>query len=103
MEILGELADRGTTVFITTHDLGGIEGIADHIGILREGRLVLDEPLETLKSRFRRVCCPGMSAERLAERMRAFGVMHAKGDSMGTEVLLSGFEETRFEAWRREN
>jgi len=51
-EVIGELADRGATVLVTTHDLTAIEGIADHIGILREGRLVVDEALETAKQRF---------------------------------------------------
>jgi len=51
-EVIGELADRGTTILITTHDLAAIEGIADRVGMLREGRLVLDEPLEAMKERF---------------------------------------------------
>jgi ABC-2 type transport system ATP-binding protein len=53
-EVIGELADRGTTVLVTTHDLAAIEGIADRIGILRDGRLVVDEPLESVKERFAR-------------------------------------------------
>ena len=48
-ELVGDLADRGTTVFLTTHDLAGVEGIADRVGILRDGRLVVDEEMETLK------------------------------------------------------
>ena len=51
-ELIGELADRGTTVLVTTHDLAAIEGIADRVGILREGRLVVDEPLEAIKDRY---------------------------------------------------
>jgi ABC-2 type transport system ATP-binding protein len=54
-ELVGDLADRGTTVFVTTHDLAGIEGIADRVGILRDGRLVVDRDLEDLKSLFRRL------------------------------------------------
>jgi len=54
-ELVGELADRGTTVFVTTHDLNGIEGIADRVGIMQHGRLVHDETMETLKERFRRL------------------------------------------------
>jgi ABC-2 type transport system ATP-binding protein len=54
-EIIGALADRGTTAFVTTHDLGGIEGIADRVGILKDGRLVVAEDLETLKGRYRRI------------------------------------------------
>ena len=51
-EVIGELADRGATVLITTHDLAAIEGIADRVGMLREGRLVLDESLEAVKERY---------------------------------------------------
>jgi len=50
-EIVGELADRGATMLLTTHDLAGVEGIADRVGILVDGRLVVDEPLERLKER----------------------------------------------------
>jgi ABC-2 type transport system ATP-binding protein len=50
-ELVGELADRGTTVLLTTHDLAGVEGIADRVGILVGGRLVVDETMESLKSR----------------------------------------------------
>ncbi len=49
-EVIGDLADRGTTVFVTTHDLRAIEGIADHVAILHGGRLVLAGALETLKA-----------------------------------------------------
>lgn len=52
-ELIGELADRGITVLITTHDLAGAERIADRVGILRKGRLVLDEEMESLRKRFR--------------------------------------------------
>jgi ABC-2 type transport system ATP-binding protein len=51
-EVIGELADRGATILITTHDLAAIEGIADRVGILRDGRLVLDESLEAVKERY---------------------------------------------------
>jgi ABC-2 type transport system ATP-binding protein len=51
-EVIGDLADRGTTVFITTHDLSAIERLADRIGILSGGRLALDEDVESLKLRF---------------------------------------------------
>jgi len=54
-ELVGELADRGTTVLVTTHDLTGIEGIADRVGIMQHGKLVYDETMDELKKRFRRL------------------------------------------------
>jgi ABC-2 type transport system ATP-binding protein len=49
-EVIGDLADRGTSVFVTTHDLLAVEGIADEIAILHGGRLVLSGALEPLKT-----------------------------------------------------
>jgi ABC-2 type transport system ATP-binding protein len=49
-EVIGDLADRGTTVFVSTHDLRAIEGIADHVAILHGGRLVIAGRLEALKA-----------------------------------------------------
>jgi ABC-2 type transport system ATP-binding protein len=54
-ELIGELADRGTTVVVATNDIAGIEGVADHVGILDGGRLVVNEPVESLKTRYRLV------------------------------------------------
>lgn len=51
-EVIGDLADRGTTVFVTTHDLAAIERLADRIGILHGGRLAVDEDTEALKARW---------------------------------------------------
>jgi ABC-type glutathione transport system ATPase component len=42
---IGELADRNTTVLVTTHDLAGVEGVADRVGILHANRLVLEGEL----------------------------------------------------------
>jgi len=54
-EMIRDLADRGTTVFLTSHDLGGIEAIADRVIILKNGAVALDERVDDLKSRFRRL------------------------------------------------
>lgn len=48
-ELIGELADRGVTVFLTTHDLAEVERIADRVGILHNGRIALEGSPEELK------------------------------------------------------
>lgn len=98
-EVIGELADRGITVFITTHDLGAVETIADRIGILKDGRLVLDEELETMKSRFRRIRftaqAPAFSAGTLlAASVRRWG--------NGTEAVVMNYDDVAFERFRSE-
>ncbi|HLJ72949.1 MAG TPA: ABC transporter ATP-binding protein [Thermoanaerobaculia bacterium] len=54
-EVITELADRGITVLITTHDLGGIEMLADRVAIMKNGSLVVEDELDALKTRFRRI------------------------------------------------
>jgi ABC-2 type transport system ATP-binding protein len=56
-EILEDLGERGTTVFLTTHDLAGVETVADRVGILHEGHLLVDEAMENLKDRYRKIHC----------------------------------------------
>jgi ABC-2 type transport system ATP-binding protein len=43
---------RGTTVILTTHDLGDIEELCKRVLIIDSGRLIYDGPLSTIKERF---------------------------------------------------
>jgi ABC-2 type transport system ATP-binding protein len=43
------LADSPTTVLITTHHIHEVESLADHVGILRAGRLVIQVPRDELQ------------------------------------------------------
>jgi ABC-2 type transport system ATP-binding protein len=103
-ELVGELADRGTTVFVTTHDLAGIEGIATRVGIVKDGRLVLDEKTETLKSRFRRIRYGNrMTETRTAygTELDAFEAVRVKVRGWGIEAVVSNFDDSSFERFRR--
>jgi len=53
-EVIGDLADRGTTVFVTTHDLRAVEGLADHLAILHAGRVALSGTMEAVKAEWER-------------------------------------------------
>jgi ABC-2 type transport system ATP-binding protein len=102
-EIVGELADRGTTVFLTTHDMAAFEGIATRVGILREGALALDEDLEALRARFRRI----RYVNRLTETRTAFGTELDEFDAVrvqvrgwGVDAVVSNFDAAAFERLR---
>ena len=103
-ELVGELADRGTTVFVTTHDLAGIEGIATRVGILKAGRLVLDEEAETVKSRFRRI----RYGNRMTETRTAYGselddfdALRVRVRGWGIDAVVSNYDDGSFERFRR--
>lgn len=47
--LLDELRAGGVTIFFSSHVLSEVERVADRVGIIREGRLVEVEELETLR------------------------------------------------------
>jgi len=64
-ELVGELAEGGTTVFLTSHDLEGVERLADRVAILVDGRVAEEGPLEELKQRWRGEADPPASLEEI--------------------------------------
>jgi ABC-2 type transport system ATP-binding protein len=52
-DLLRKEADRGTTVFLSTHSLDVAEELADRIGIVEQGRLISNGTLETLRKQAR--------------------------------------------------
>ncbi|HYE43059.1 MAG TPA: ABC transporter ATP-binding protein [Caulobacteraceae bacterium] len=56
-EVLGllseHLADTGCTILVSTHLVYEVERVAEHLGVLRDGRLVAQAPLDRLHARLR--------------------------------------------------
>jgi len=95
-ELVDELAERGTTVIVTTHDLRGIEGIASHVGIIERGRLLLDEPLESLKQRCRRLRfrrAPETTDEAMDKALSPLDPVATRRLGGQVECLVTGFDE----------
>lgn len=51
LDVLAELVDEETTVFLSTHILSVVDELADTIGVLHEGRLVAEGSPDELKRR----------------------------------------------------
>ena len=51
LELIRERAATGRTVFLSSHELGQVEHVADRVGIVRDGRLVTVDAISTLKQR----------------------------------------------------
>jgi ABC-2 type transport system ATP-binding protein len=48
-DIVQQEADRGATVFFSSHVLGQVEAVCDRVGILHEGELVTEDSIEGLR------------------------------------------------------
>jgi ABC-2 type transport system ATP-binding protein len=52
---LRELAAAGYTIFFSSHTLSEVETLCDRVAIVRQGRIIADETLKSLRSRARRL------------------------------------------------
>ncbi len=97
--LVTELADRSVSVLLTTHDLTGVEGVADRVGILNQGRMILDESMEPLKARVRRLRW-GSSLHPEPD-LKGLDVLRMTRHPWGAEALVMGFDDSfqqRFES-----
>lgn len=92
-DLAGVLAERPMSILLATHDLAGVEGFADRIGILKDGRLLLDEGLEELKARFRRIRWSGDPPA-----PGPFAPMRIESKPWGMEALVAKFDAPRLPA-----
>lgn len=54
-ELVTMAATSGTTMFFSSHQLAEVDLIADHIGIIDQGRMIVSGSLDDIKSRYRRI------------------------------------------------
>lgn len=61
--LLDTSGSEGWTVLLCSHDIVEVEPLADWVGYLRNGALLMSEPIDTMRERFRRVeivCAAGV-------------------------------------------
>ena len=47
--LLGDVAERGTTVLVSSHNLRELEDVCDHVGIMNHGKVLLQRSLSDLQ------------------------------------------------------
>ena len=47
--MMGDVAERGTTVLVSSHNLRELEDVCDHVGIMNKGRVLLERSLSELQ------------------------------------------------------
>ena len=47
--VMGDVAQRGTTVLVSSHNLRELEDVCDHVGIMDHGKVLLERSLEQLQ------------------------------------------------------
>lgn len=67
-DCLRELATAGNTVFFSSHTLSEVESLCDRVAIVRDGRIAIDERIQSLKQRAPRTVVLTFDTKESAER-----------------------------------
>lgn len=91
LDLIRSLKDN-KTIFFSTHILTDVERICDRIGILKEGRLLLEDDIENIKKRYRRrrILIEVDDLKRFSERIKEtlkLNSIEVKNNSIIIEVL----------------
>ncbi len=86
LELVLEVVSEGErTVIFSTHILSDLERVADRVAILREGRIVYDDDLDSLKDSVKRMRI--VSTSELPRDLDIPGLLHSK--VQGREAVIS--------------
>jgi ABC-2 type transport system ATP-binding protein len=88
-ELMTLTATEGTTIFFSSHQLGEVEQIADHICIIDRGQAVIAGSLDDLKCRYQRVQVV-LDRESAAPARWADGAEHVRQEGRTVSILVNG-------------
>ena len=109
-DLLTELNEAGTTVFLSSHLLAEIEAFCTRVGVMDRGRLVLQEPLAALREPTGRVLLSSPEPDRVVALLngrvegrdgQSLTVRHPDPGDLNAELLTAGIRVTEFAVERR--
>ena len=85
--LIDDFANEGRTLFLSSHHLSEIERVADWVGIIDHGKLLLEAGLDDLRANFRRVRVVGENLP-TASRREIFKTKVGEGTGEGTTEYI---------------
>ncbi len=89
MDLLRKLAAEGHTIFFSSHSLSEVERLCDRVAIVREGRLVADETLASLRANARRAVTIRWQTDAAEPQPPPFLDVHRREDHLWEASLRS--------------
>ncbi len=74
--LLSDVAENGTTVLVSSHNLRELEDVCDHVGILYKGRMLLERSLDELQNNIVKVQMALAPGRELAPLPEGFQLLH---------------------------
>jgi ABC-2 type transport system ATP-binding protein len=109
-DLLAELNQAGTTVFLSSHLLAEIEALCTRVGVMDRGRLVLQDDLATLRAPTGRVLIGTSEPERVLALLdgrvehrdgHLLTIRHRDAATLNAELVAAGIPVTEIGGERR--
>ena len=88
--LLQDVAERGTTVLVSSHNLRELEDVCDHVGIMDKGRMLLERPLAALQENTVKI---QLALPDGAELPEGLDILHESRTGRLRQLILRGKSE----------
>ena len=88
--LLGDVAERGVTVLVSSHNLRELEDVCDHVGIVDHGKLLLERSLSQLQDNMVKIQLALPDGQELPEDLE---LVHMSSTGRLKQLILRGREE----------
>ena len=90
--IISDVAERGMTVLVSSHNLRELEDICDYVGIIHKGKMVIEKPLDDIKGNIKKiqVAFNGDFPEELHKKL---DILHLSKTGSVYSLIVRGNEE----------
>ncbi len=88
-----DVAQRGSTVLLTSHNLRELEDLCDHMGLLYEGRILFESDIESMKTEMFKVQIALKDRDFGRETFRQLKVLYYKKSGSVATMIIKGDRE----------
>ena len=85
--LLGDVAERGSTVLVSSHNLRELEDVCDHVGIMNRGKMLLERSLSQLQDNMVKVQLALADGTELPESL---DILHCSVTGRLRQLILRG-------------
>ncbi len=85
--LLSDVAERGTTVLVSSHNLRELEDVCDHVGIMNHGKMIVERGLSELQDSLVKIQLALPDGEQLPEGL---DIVHHSSTGRLQQLILRG-------------
>ena len=88
--LLADVAENGTTVLVSSHNLRELEDVCDHVGIMNHGRMLVERSLSELQDNIVKIQLAFADGGKLPEGLE---ILHCSSTGRLQQLILRGSAE----------